>query len=96
MQVYSQWKAAPCLMHRSTSFYPNLSSLASDGVSRNADEEEDEDEEKERRLDDASLSRLGSKLAPGGVLKASPSLLKLNSAIRFVMLRGIHPTEMAL
>ena len=82
MQVYSQWKPASGLMHRTTSFYPNLASLASDGGLRGAGHEE-EIEEKERRLDDASLTRLGSKLTTGGVLKASPSLLKLNSSIRY-------------
>ena len=86
MQVYSQWKPAPSLMHRSTSFYPNLASLGSEAHSRDVGVEEegdaDEEEEKERRLDDSSLSRLGNKLAPAGVLKASPSLLKLNASIR--------------
>ena len=83
MQVYSQWKASSTLMHRSTSFYPHLAALGSDGASRDA-ELEDEDEEKYRRFDDASLSRLGPQLTPGGVLKASPSLLKLNASIRYV------------
>lgn len=81
MQVYSQWKAPTILMHRSTSFYPNLAALGSDGASQDALQEDEE--EKHRRLNDASLSRLGSKLTPG-VLKASPSLLKLNASIRFV------------
>ena len=91
MQVYSQWRPGRRLMHRSTSFYPNLASLGHDPLSRDADDNNNDDddhgEESEAAAgqagrEEAALSRFGHTLAPGGLLKTSPSLLKLNASMR--------------